>query len=397
MKYPVNEFINIIQENNNINDKLNINIKNEYYNYDNKSDIFPFPSKIGLTKIGKNCFLNAFLQCFCHIKNFISYFKYSDRIKNITKNNKDYLSTSFKLIIDKLWNNTNISTYYNPEEFKSKIIKMIPSFDLTTPNNIKYIIIFILTTLHKELNHVDKNINLNNNLSIHDDTVQNDKSLVLKKYRQNFFLKNKSIISDLFYSSNCNRIKCANCKIFNFNYETFFFIPFSLSSIFKYKSEHNQKDLNIYNNYNNGTISIFDCFDYYKRIISEQTFPCNRCNNNTNCFKQTNLAFCTEILILLFYNKGEEIIKLTYTNELNLFNYIEEKYTGFYFKLIGIITYIGENGKGGYFIAYCCNSFTNMWFKFDNEIYSEINDFQNIIINYSMPFLLFYQKIEYHY
>ena len=403
LKFPINEFINNIKNNNN--SIINLNIDNENNNdniidkYDNISDNtnnFLFPITTGLTKIGENCFFNSFLQCFCHISKFVNFFKYNNQIKNIFKNNKDYLSASFKLILEKLWKNNSNSTnknnnYYNPEEFRAKISKMIPSFDIATPNNLKYLIIFFITTLHKELNKVDNNINQYNNLNFD----QYDQITVLNNYIIDFNIKNESIISDLFYSANCNKTKCSVCQKISYAYETFFFIPFSLSYIFEFKYKYNYNHINNLNmsNFNNNIISIYDCFDFSRRFdINEQGMTCNNCKINTKYSMQTNLASCSDILILLFYNKGKEFIKVKYEKELNLQNYIEQGETGYFFNLIGIITYFGKNGNRGHFISYCLDPIIKQWFKYDNEKCSQINYFQNEIIDFSIPYILFYEK-----
>ena len=121
-----------------INDNFNLNNDNYYikeseYNLDYKAetpfikDNFPFPPLIGLKNIGATCYMNATLQSFCHIEKFVNYFKYSQHPINIAKTDKKKLTSSFKLLIEKLWpNNYNQSTtkrYYAPEEFKKNDIK----------------------------------------------------------------------------------------------------------------------------------------------------------------------------------------------------------------------------------------------------------------------------------
>ena len=182
LKYPINEFIknklNNINLNNINNNQLIIKNENNFeYNLDYKTDKpnivdhFSFRPNIGLKSIGNNCFMNAFLQCLCNIKNFVNFFKYDEQIINIVKKNKNNLSSSFKLIIEKLWpNNFNslskVKNYYDPKEFNEKILKMIPSFDEVTRNKLKYLIIQIITLLHEELNKSNNIINNYNNLII---------------------------------------------------------------------------------------------------------------------------------------------------------------------------------------------------------------------------------------
>ena len=47
----------------------------------------------------------------------------------------------------------------------------------------------------------------------------------------------------------------------------------------------------------------------------------------------------------------------------------------------------------GHFIAYCKDPITNKWNKYNDAIVTEVEDFQNEVINFAMPYLLFYQKV----
>ena len=74
--------------------------------------------KIGLKNIGTTYYVNSILQCFCHIKKFIEFFKYNPILVDIVKKdkNKKTLSSSFKLLIENLWpkknNQSNSNKYY---------------------------------------------------------------------------------------------------------------------------------------------------------------------------------------------------------------------------------------------------------------------------------------------
>ena len=94
-----NNIINI--ENNNIinNDNNNI-IDNGIINKNKLIENFKSCPNIGLQNIGATCYMNATLQCFCHIEKFVEYFKYSVDLADIDEKNKNLLSTSFKILID---------------------------------------------------------------------------------------------------------------------------------------------------------------------------------------------------------------------------------------------------------------------------------------------------------
>ena len=121
---------------------------------------------------------------------------------------------------------------------------------------------------------------------------------------------------------------------------------------------------------------------------------CNYCKRTCNCSMYTILSTGPIILIILL-NRGKGIefnVKITFTEELNLINYIQYNNTGFYYKLIGVITHYGESGMGGHFIAYCRDPISNDWYKYNDSIVNKVDNFQNEVINVGMPYLLFYQK-----
>ena len=260
-------------------------------------------------------------------------------------------------------------------------------------------------TLHEELNKVKpENIIIDDNLILD----QTNKEMVLQNFMKEFTSKNQSIISDLFYAMNCTITECTNCHVKLYNYQIYFFIIFPLEEIRKFKY-NNLFDFNnnmlfnnnniLFNNFmpNNKTVNIYDCFDYDKKInlmSGSNAMYCTYCKVTADCTMQTYLVAGPEILILLL-NRGKGIefdVKIDFYEEINLYNYIEYKKMGFKYKLIGVISHIGESGMGGHFIAYCKDPITGLWNKYNDAIVTKVEDFQNEVINFAMPYLLFYQK-----
>jgi len=349
--------------------------------------------------------MNATLQCFCHIGKFVEFFKYDPQIKDIEYKNN--LSSSFKILVDNLWPsdlNSNNAIDYAPEEFKEKISTMNPLFKGVAANDSKDLVNFIIMTLHSELNQIKQKPNDDDNYYID----QTNKELVYQNFIQEFNQNNKSIISDLFYSTNCNITECFNCHVKIYNYQTYFFITFPLEEVRKFKNsnQNNQfnqfnqfNQYNQFNQFNNNEVSIYDCFDYDRKtnmMSGENSMYCNICKMTSECAMSTNLITGPKVLILIL-NRGRGIqfnVKINFVEILNLYNYIEHKNTGVNYKLIGVITHIGESGMGGHFIAYCRDPLTDQWSKYNDSLVSPVNDFQQEIINFAMPYLLFYQKID---
>ena len=387
--------MNSYKENNNqiiINsDKENSNqIKSKItkIEYNDLKEEFNICPSVGLQNIGATCYMNATLQCFCHIKNLIEFFKYKF-IPSMINNNEDNLSSSFKLLIDNLWpDNYNevLNKYYAPYEFKDKISKMNPLFEGIAANDAKDLVNFIIMTLHSELN-TKKVSNQYDDYGMIDQT---NKELVYDSFIKDYINSNSSIISELFYAHNYSISECTNCHKKTYNYQIYFFMIFYLEEVRKYK-------ILMDNNINN-ELNIYDCFDYDGRLnflTGESSMYCNYCGENCDFTMETKLAGCPKILILLL-NRGQGNkfdVKINFEKIINLNKYIENTNTDCNYELIGVITHIGESSMSGHFIAYCKDPLSNNWHKYNDAFVDEVKNFEEEVINYAMPYLLFYQKM----
>ena len=247
---------------------------------------------------------------------------------------------------------------------------------------------------------------------------QTNNKLILKNFMSNFTNENRSIISDLFYGINFTTTQCSNCKIVKYNYQAYFFLIFPLEEVRKFKLEKitNQfifMNQNIFNmnpmlfqqnlfNFriqmqNNNLVDINDCFLYNQKIenfTGENSMYCNKCNKQCNASYQTKLYTTPEILIIVL-NRGKGIefnVKLEFWEDLNLYNFIEVKQFGFNYKLIGVVTHMGESGGSGHFIAYCRSPIDENWYKYNDDLVTKVYDVNKEIINYAMPYILFFKK-----
>ena len=403
--------------NNKNNDELNLNSK---MNITSIRQYFPFRPLVGLDNIGATCYMNATLQCLCNIEKFIDYFKYNPHLIKTVKNDitRKKLCTSFKILIEKLWPDNyaqesfksnksfspNFSNPYEiqgfneknssfpPEDLKKKISKMNPLFEGIAANDAKDLVQFLIMTLHEELNKV-RDSNINNGIN----NDQRNKQLMFQIFAQDFMKNNVSVISDLFYGVNYNIIQCGFCNTQSFNYQTYFFLVFPLEEVRIFKSQNNYNYNFNYNFVNNNEVNIYDCFFYEQKVnymTGTNIMYCNYCKQNYQSSMRTIIATGPEILIIIL-NRGQGIqynVKINFLEEINLANFIEMNQTGCNYKLIGVITHLGESGMGGHFIAYCKDPITNQWHKYNDSIVSEVNNFKTEVIDYAMPYLLFYQK-----
>ena len=280
---------------------------------------------------------------------------------------------------------------------------MNPLFEEVAGNEAKDLVNFLIMTLHEELNKANKNDINQNDIKID----ESNQIQVFQNFSENFFSKNQSIITDLFFAINCNITECGNCHSKIFNYQIYFFLVFPLEEILNFRNQYNifsnqfkyynQNNMNIQNN---NEVNIYDCFNYDKKVnimSGDNAMYCNICKVTCSSSIYTCLVTGPEILIIyLNRENGKQFnIKLLYEEYLNLYNYIEYNNTGFNYKLIAVLTH--NNGNGGideYFIADCRDPITQKWHKYKDTIVTEVSNFQTEVLNSEIPSLLLYQKVN---
>jgi ubiquitin C-terminal hydrolase len=358
--------------------------------------------KIGLDNIGATCYMNSTLQCLTHIDSLVDYFKYDPQIEEVKQNHQN-LSSSFKTLVDNLYPDILTSNRYAPNDFKEKISVMNPLFKGIAANDAKDLVNFIIMTLHNELNKKDEIPDENKDLPQNPDQSNKEQSYL--SFENEILREHRSIISDLFYGINRNETQCCNCGKNIYNYQTYFFINFPLEVVRQYRAQKMSNNMmfpmNQMNQLNSNEVDIIDCFENEERITTlagENSMYCNGCRQNAPSNMRTVLITGPEELILILNRgKGKEFdIKLNFTENLNLYKFIEKKETGYKYKLTGVITHLGESSMSGHFIAFCIDQTNKKWYKYNDSMVDEIKDFEKEVVNNSniMPYLLFYHKLN---
>ena len=106
----------------------------------------------------------------------------------------------------------------------------------------------------------------------------------------------------------------------------------------------------------------------------------------------TILSTGSEILILILNLSNDISIKINFVVQLNLINYIELKNTGANYELIGVISCLDNISQ--HFISFCKSPIDKKWYQYNDSIIKEVNDFKTEVIDGSIPYVLFYQKIH---
>ena len=350
----------------------------------------------GLSPNNKLYELNALLQCLCHIEPLVNYFKYKfEEIKKISsykkaKDNGLCLAECFKNIIDDLWpdieikNKSEIFTHINTKsskKFSDMIYKINPNYN----ENQEYLIKFLQTRLHEELNKVEnKNHNYtNNNLS--------DKNKSFQNYLNNFKEYNQSKISDIFYGTYYSYTQFL-CGHQEYNFQSYTFGFYSFQQVLQNKIitfNNGQNPLYINRIFNMNEINIYDCLFYDNQIKSGYKL-CKICSIEQQCSNK-NIIYSAPKILCFVFNKNENVPMMNFNieNNINIYQFSEIK-SMINYGLIGIIVYFYPNR----YIAFCKNPVNMLWYSYDNDKVEKMFSIGEILNKRLIPYMLFYQHKE---
>ena len=317
---------------------------------------------MGLKNIFLTCYMNSALQSLVNVQKLSNYFTQNE---NIINNSNQPLSHAYLNVVKNLLRLTPESqnlTYYSPNEFFNATYSLDPLFRSPAGDAID-LINFFLQRIHSELNGLTtedvfcKYLMSNFGTSV--------KWANLNTAINSFVQSNKSIITNVFYFIEKSKLTCQNCGNVTYNFQFLNQLIFPLEDIRIYKSQI----CGSMQNY----INIMDGFDHYKRQISltgENVIYCNACNCQTNAF-QYNAMFSSPDYLLINLNRGKNKSLNVYVNileQINIANYVETQVDNCNFRLISIITHLGQSGTSGHFIAYCFVERENSWFQFNDSL-----------------------------
>ncbi len=356
-----------------------INYQNNTFNIKKPtSQIPPLSSPVhtkGLQNIGATCYMNATLQCLCHIDELKNYF-----LKNKSIMESKPLAKQFYIVMSELWKNSS-ETYYAPHCFKNQISLMNPLFKGIQANDSKDLILFIFETIHNELNNPSENLVPINFTNI-------PKELVA--FRQNYYSQNYSIISKLFYYEQSSVMKCKNCGFETLNFNIMNCLIFPLEKVRLYLAK--QKGDSLFQ------VTLDDCFKQNEEaeiLSGANQIYCNNCHQNSDGLSYNKLYNSPEILTIIL-NRGKGLqfdVNFKFPMNISIKNYVMDKSCYSNYELFGVLTHLGGNGMDGHFIAYCKSPVDHNWYFYNDAIVKKCDEnVENDMHSKGIPYILFYQK-----
>jgi ubiquitin C-terminal hydrolase len=343
--------------------------------------------------------MNATLQCLLHVNELVAYFlnEYPKDFKKLQEKNK-YISTKgniskvFYELIKGVYSKNkeiyipdnssdlsyeNVYDYSNsisPEKFHKTIGYFNSQFKNLEANDSKDLILYLLQTIHSELNY------LSDNQTISGRPNQYDRQQLFSYFCQTYEKKNFSIISTIFYGTYENLTKCSNCSRILYNFQKFEFISFGMY-------DYVGKIFNIYNG--------FEDNQKEQTLSGDNKFFCN------NCKQLCEAKICTKILmppnkLLINIDFGKNKIyhpkKVTFDQEIDITKYISYDYgMQFKYRIIGVCLHYGLSGSSGHYVALIKHKNNGKWYCFNDSFVSE---YTKRNINDGTPYLLLYERIK---
>jgi hypothetical protein len=221
-----------------------------------------------------------------------------------------------------------------------------------------------------------------------------------KKFAEDYYNKNKSVIQKIFYGEQESVTFCHKCKVKIYNFSIFSFLIFPLEKVRLFLINNNKQFEDV---------TLEDCFEHYiaeELMKGQNQMYCNKCKKNTD-FSMVNKLYKHPEILILILNRGKglefvvpfkypkSIILNKYFNFENNSNY-KDKNTKIEYELISVITHLGESSDSGHFIAYCKSPIDNEWYLYNDSIVSKSDDPSNFSSksNDNIPYVLFYQFKE---
>ena len=374
---PMNNMNNMNNNMGNPNFSMPNNMINEgKYSFDDRYKIAP---KTSLKNLGDTSYLNAVLQLFATSKNISSYFV-NPKYKKYFDDNK--VSIPFAYVFHRLFTHfypyppKQVSEKYSPEvllDVLGRYNKIYISKKSRNPNDL---LIFILCTLHKELNKQKTKY-----ISSPDPTNKNE---VLKEGLNDFMKSNQSKISDNFHWFELKSKFCSGCKLKYYSFNNFETLDLDILGTF-------QK-----NNY--APISILSCLNYQSQ--KSQNIFCQKCQKYTQ-FDINTKIYSSPINFIFTLNRGYPDqnqnllnIKFMVEEKIDIGQYLENKKAYTKFELIGIVSYYMQEKK---YVCFGKSPADEKWYLYNDEKVMDTNNNEVINRNNNMeyiPCILLYQFMK---
>lgn len=274
-----------------------------------------------------------------------------------------------------MWLSSQSTCSLDPSSFYRPLTQFAPDFAGGQQHDSQELLAFLLDGIHEDLNRVRKRPYIEDE----DSDGTNDEGASIQAW-QNYLLRNRSIVVDLFQGQLRNSMKCSVCGLRRVKFEPFMYLSLPIS---------------------NQTRTLDQCLELYcetEHLQGDNRWFCSRCQRHVNATKKLDLWMLPPILIIHLKrfgyrgNKIEQRIEYPITN-WNLSNSVKSK-NGLYpmFDLYAVSNHAGGL-DGGHYTAMVKNRFDDVWYEMNDSSTRKINAARELESN-PKAYCLFYNRVE---
>ena len=242
-------------------------------------------------------------------------------------------------------------------------------------------------------NLTNRNYNIMNQMNMNQNMMMNPMMMNQMNMNQNMMMNPMNINQNINVNMVMNPMNMNNMNI-NMN------MNINVNNNMNLQQEFNN-NLNKINLLNQNTVDIYDCFEYSQNpeeFTGQNAMYCDsdNCHNQFPATFTTKLYNAPEVLIIVL-NRGQGNqfkTKLKFDFQLNLMDCLEDKNSGCFYELIGLVTHMGESGGSGHFIATCKSPIDKNWYQYNDDLVFPVTNFNQQMLDYATPYILFFKKFN---
>ena len=330
---------------------------------------------IGIINLGNTCYINSSLQVLIHCPAFIN--RFLEKIRSINKGTTicNYFLQVCKDMVDTI--NTQ-QKYIDITNFKTVFGTKHPNFDGYLQNDSQEFCRVFLEDISNELNEI-KNKAPYTQLTNSDRISKRQRDIYFDK---NFNAREKSIITELFYSQVITTFKC-ECKTEIYSFQKLLDFPLLLPEKIP-------------------KLDIKDLLKIYcKTEVIDFETPCEKCKKVVKHQKEIKISRPPEILILSLQRTNQTTQKkneciVTFPDILDISEFLDHECGHDYeplYSLFAVINHSGNIDCGHYYSFIKMKNKTDWYWYLFND--SSVKNIGKNNPNFQNAYVLFYIKNKY--